>query len=51
MSETRNLEGRLPTNVLPKHYDVEILTDLEKLTFRGVVVIQCVSLLCYKYLS
>ncbi|KAI0743398.1 peptidase family M1-domain-containing protein [Daedaleopsis nitida] len=31
---------RLPTDVIPTHYDVKILTDLENLRFEGVVNIQ-----------
>jgi hypothetical protein len=37
-------ESRLPTNVRPTHYDLSVRTDLEKKTFNGVVVIQCVVL-------
>ncbi|KAF9533368.1 leucyl aminopeptidase [Crepidotus variabilis] len=34
-----NNQYRLPTNLKPKHYDVTIKTDLEKLTFQGLVKI------------
>lgn len=34
---------RLPTDVKPTHYDVVVKTDLEKLTFQGVVKARCVS--------
>lgn len=35
---------RLPTDVKPKHYDVTVRTDLEKLTFDGYVITQYVSI-------
>jgi len=34
---------RLPTNVRPTHYDVTVKTDLEALTFQGLVKIEYVS--------
>lgn len=33
-------EHRLPLDVKPTHYDLTILTDLEKLTFEGSVIIE-----------
>jgi aminopeptidase 2 len=36
-------EFRLPTDVRPMHYDLTIRTDLEKQTFDGFVIAQCVS--------
>jgi len=38
-----NDQYRLPTNVKPTHYDVTIKTDLEGLTFQGLVKIKYVS--------
>jgi hypothetical protein len=35
-------EFRLPTDVRPTHYDLTIRTDLEKQTFDGFVIAQCV---------
>lgn len=41
-SVTENLGYRLPLDVKPTHYDLTVRTDLEKLTFKGVVEIQYV---------
>lgn len=42
-------DGRLPTTVKPTHYDIQVITDLENLSFQGTVVIQCISsCFCYK---
>jgi aminopeptidase 2 len=38
-SATQEDEHRLPTNVKPTHYDLVVRTDLEGLTFQGVVKI------------
>jgi aminopeptidase 2 len=35
-------EFRLPPGIRPTHYDLTIRTDLEKQTFDGFVVTQCV---------
>ena len=34
---------RLPTNVKPAHYDITIKTDLENLTFDGIVKVRYAS--------
>lgn len=50
-STARSLEEyRLPLDVKPTHYDVTVRTDLEKLTFDGLVKIEQV-LLCHVTLS
>lgn len=40
-SSALNVAGRelLPTNVVPKHYDLTLEVDFKKLTFDGTVVI------------
>lgn len=40
-SSSTNVAGRelLPTNVVPKHYDLTLEPDLTKLTFEGTVIV------------
>jgi hypothetical protein len=50
MGPTASIENpdqyRLPTDLKPTHYDVVVKTDLEALTFQGVVTARCVYPLC-----
>ena len=49
MGPTSSVENpdqyRLPTDLKPTHYDVVVKTDLETLTFQGLVTARCVYLL------
>ena len=46
MADSDPQHYRLPTDVVPSHYDLTVWTDLENKKFEGVVYIECVNVCC-----